>query len=194
MTLREQICGESWWHGQDKKRHTDADLESIDKFTAAMELLHPGSLVDGGDGLTGIRGKSTDGDVSNLTKEEQKERNLVKHSNEEYEKEKHKEHGKNGHGSKNKRNMEKEQEQGGHGRHGGHGGGNLSMHDRAQMAMKDQKAHHIHDGPDLHLKNSHHHAHHGKKSAHDHGEEEKGEGGHHHHKHKNGGHSGHGRH
>lgn len=59
-TLRENICGESFWNAQDVKRHKDADLESIDKLVSALELLHPGCLVPHGDGLTGIHGQHYD--------------------------------------------------------------------------------------------------------------------------------------
>jgi hypothetical protein len=113
------------------------DFESIDALTAALELLHPGALVVGGDGMTGIRGKSTDGNPDDLTSEEKKERNLVKHSEEEFKQQQLKKHGVNGHGSKNAKQME-DKVHGGKDKHGHKkttNGKPLSMHERAQAAM-----------------------------------------------------------
>ena len=113
------------------------DFESIDALTAALELLHPGALVVGGDGMTGVRGKSTDGNPDDLTSEEKKERNLIKHSEEEFKQQQLKKHGVNGHGSKNAKHME-DKLHGGKGKHGHKkitSGKPMSMHERAHAAM-----------------------------------------------------------
>ena len=58
--LRESICGEHFWKQQDVKRHTDADLETVDKLVSALELLNPGCVIVNGDGLTGVHGVRND--------------------------------------------------------------------------------------------------------------------------------------
>ena len=99
--------------------------------------------------------------------------------------------GEDGHGSKAGHSLEK-----------AHGGKHLSMHERAQAAMKDKKAHG--DGPH-HVKHGssfkkahggNDNAHHGKRSAHDHGDEIKKHKSHHgkHKDHSVERHSSHGRH
>ena len=59
-SLRETICGQHFWLKQDHKRRQDGDLENIDKFVAAIELLFPGQLVVNGDGMHGVHGQYTD--------------------------------------------------------------------------------------------------------------------------------------
>ena len=213
MTLREKFGGEHFWHKMDKKRGSDGDLESVDKFIKAIEILHPGELIEGGDGMHGIRGKSTDdGDGPALTHEQRAERKLLKHSDgkkggggsnylhhshehDVHMKESKNDHtkhgdGKDNHGSKAKHKQEHD-----------HHDKTLSMHERAEAAMAERKAHG--DGPLRIRSHTHvkHEKHHGKKSAHDHGEGGDGGGdggGHkkHHHKHKDKPerHSSHGRH
>jgi hypothetical protein len=97
--------------------------------------LHPGALVDGGDGVHGVRGKNIEGDARELTHEEKLERNLIKHSEDTFKVESKKAHGKNGHGSKNAKILEQQLR----GRHEKHGHDqHLSMHDRAHVAMMEK--------------------------------------------------------
>ena len=79
MTLRERICGNHFWDRMETARSKDADLASIDTFIKAIEILHPGELIEGGDGSHGIRGKSID-DGAKLTNEQKAERKLLKNS------------------------------------------------------------------------------------------------------------------